>query len=56
MAIVILAVTLSEESLLLKRNLIQFMDGKAIKPLISVVFCASYFLAENGFLMRNNRR
>lgn len=56
MTIVILAVTLSEESLLLKRNLIQFIDGKAIKPFISVVFCASNFLAENGFLMKNNGR
>lgn len=45
MAIVILVVNLSEESLLLKRDLIQFIDGKAIKPLISVVFCASDFLS-----------
>ena len=46
---VLLSVALSEESLLLRRDLIQFIDGKAIKPLISVVLCASDFLAKNGF-------
>ena len=52
---VLLCVALSEGSLVLKRDLIQFIDGEAIKPLISVVVCASDFLAENGFLMGNNR-
>lgn len=54
-AMVLLCAALSEESLALKRDLIQFIDGKTIKPLISVVVCASDFLAENGFLMANNR-
>lgn len=61
---VLLSVALSEESLLLRRDLIQFIDGKAIKPLISVVLRASDFLAKNGFFMgiiednedRNNYR
>lgn len=63
-AVVLLSVALSEESLLLRRDLIQFIDGKAIKPLISVVLRASDFLAKNGFFMgiiednedRNNYR
>ena len=48
---VLLSVALSEESLLLRRDLIQFIDGKAIKPLISVVLRASDFLAKNGFFL-----
>lgn len=56
MAVVLLSVAQSEESLLLKRDLIQFIDGQAIKPLISVVFCVLDFLAENRFLMGHNRR
>lgn len=52
--VLLLSVAPSEESLLLKRDLIQFIDGKAIKPLISVAFCVSDFLAENEFLMGNN--
>lgn len=50
----LLSVAPSEELLPLKRDLILFIDGKVIKPLISVVFRASDFLAEHGFLMGNN--
>lgn len=52
---VLLCVAPLEESLVLRGDLIQFIDGKTIKPLISVGVCASDFLAENGFLMENNR-
>ena len=54
-ATVLLSIAPSEESLLLRRDLIQFIDGKPIKPLISVVLRASDFLTKNGFFMGNNR-